>query len=134
MFKPLQYDSGKLVDLKYAVNQTITKGMALIVTSGYLTEATTGSEDILYVAMEDVTTSDSEHTEGSVIMVDGVRFEVTSDEAVAQAYCGTRCDLATSSTINHDAVTEKVFLIERLKGTTAVTKTVQGYFKRFTAS
>ena len=134
MFKPLQYDSGKLVSLQYAISQTITKGMALVVTGGYLTEGATSSEDIRYVAMEDVTTDGSSHTEGLVLPVDGVRFEATSDEAVAQANCGTRCDLATSLTINYDAVTEKVFFIEKLVGTTAVTKTVQGYFNRFTAS
>ena len=134
MFSPLQYDDGKLVKIPLAVSQTIVKGDALVWASGYLAAAASTSEDIRYIAMEAVTTSDSQHTECLVLPVMGVRFEADCDGVVSTADRGTYADLATKATINPDATTEKVFMIEEIVGKEEVSKTVRGYFVRFTAT
>ena len=134
MFLPLQYDDGKLVKIPLAVSQTITKGMALVWASGYLAEAASTSEDVRYVAMEAVTTSGSEHTECLVLPVMGVRFIADCDGVVSIADRGTYCDLATSLTLNPDATTEKIFLIEAIHGTEEVSTQAIGYFSRFAAT
>ncbi len=134
MFTPLQYDSGKLVSIPLAASETITKGMALVWAGGYLSEASSTSEDIRYIAMEDVTTSESQHTECLVLPVMGVRFLADCDGVASIVDKGTYCDLATSLTLNPDATTEKVFLIEAINGTEEVATQVIGYFTRFTAT
>jgi len=134
MFKPLQYDSGKLVRIPLAVSQTISKGDALVWAGGYLSAAGSTSEDVRYVAMEAVTTSDSEHTECLVVPVMGIRFEADCDAVASIADRGTYCDLETASTLDPDAVSEKVFLIEEIAGTEEVATVVRGYFVRFTAT
>jgi len=134
MLYPLQYDDGKLVRIPLAVSQEITKGMALVWASGYLAEAGSTSEDVRYISMEDVTTSDSEHTECLVLPVMGIRFIADCDGVASIADRGTYCDLATSLTLNPDATTEKIFLIEEIVGKEEVSKQVIGYFSRFTAT
>lgn len=134
MFKPLQYDSGKVGEIPLAVSQTIVKGDALVWASGYLAAAASTSEDVRYVALEDVTTSDAEHTTCLVVPTDGIRFEADCDGVVSITDRGTRCDLATKSTLNPDATTEGVFLIDEIVGAAESSKVVRGYFNRFTAT
>ncbi len=134
MFLPLQYDSGKLVKIPLAVSQTITKGMALVWNGGYLEEAISTSEDIRYIAMEDVTTDGSSHTECLVLPVMGIRFIADCDGVVSIVDRGTYCDLADSLTLNPDATAKKVFLIEEIVGEAEVSTQVIGYFERFTAT
>lgn len=134
MFLPIRYDSGKLESQALAVSQTIVKGDALVWSSGYLAVASSTSEDIYAIAMEDVSTSDSEHTECLVLPVDGIEFEGDCDAVASITDIGTRCDLATKATLNPDATTEKVFLITGIIGTAEVSKRVRGKFSRFTAT
>ena len=134
MFSPLQYDDGKLVKIPLAVSQTIVKGDALVWAGGYLAAAGATSEDIRYVAMEAVTTSDVQHTECLVLPVMGVRFEADCDDVVSIVDRGTYADLANKAQINPDATLEKVFMIEEIVGKEEVSKTVRGYFVRFTAT
>lgn len=134
MFKPLAFDSGKTLRLLTAVSQTIVKGDALVWSSGYLAVAASTSEDIYAVALEDVTTDASTHTEILVLPVEGVRFEADCDDVVSIADIGTRCDLGDEDYLNPDATTEKVFLIEEIVGTAEVSKVVRGRFSRFTAT
>ncbi len=134
MFKPLQYDSGKLISLPLAISQTVVKGDALVWASGYLAVAASTTEDVAYIAMEDVTTDGSSHTECLVLPVAGVRFEADTDDVVSIADRGAYADLASKSTVNPDATTEKVFVIDEIVGTAEVSKVVRGYFKRFTAT
>lgn len=134
MFLPLQYDAGKIVELPLVTAQTITKGMALIATSGYITHsATTTTEDVMYVAMADkVSTASGDLV--ACLPVKGVRFEADCDDVVSIVDRFTRCDLASSSTLNPDATTEKIFWIEEIVGEAEVSKKVIGYFDRFTAT
>lgn len=134
MILPINYDSGKLLRIPLAASQTIEKGEALVWASGYLAAAESTSEDVYAVAMEDVTTDGSSHTECLVCPVDGVRFEADCDDVVSIADRGTRCDLATSTTLNPDATSEKVFLIEEIVGVAETSKKVIGMFSRFTAT
>lgn len=129
MFTPLNYDSGKLVKVPLATTQTVTKGMALIAENGYLTDnATTTTEDVLYVAMEDkVSTANGDLV--LAIPVRGVRFLADCDDVVSVVDRFTYCDLATASTLNPDASTEDVFFIEEIVGEAETSKQVIGYFE-----
>ena len=128
------YDDGKLVKIPLAASQTIAKGDALVWASGYLAAAISTSEDVRYIAMQDVTTGATEHTECLVLPVMGVRFEADCDGVVSIVDRGTYADLATKATINPDATLEKVFMIEEIVGKEEVSKLVRGYFVRFTAT
>jgi len=128
MFKPLQYDSGKALKVQLAISQTIYKGDALVWASGYLAAAGATDTDVRFVALKDVTTDGSSHTECLVIPVEGVRFEADTDTAVASSYLGTYADLATVSTINPDATSYDAFYIDEWVGTSAVSKVVRGHF------
>ena len=134
MFRPQMYDDGKLVKIPLAVSQTIAKGDALVWASGYLAAAISTSEDVRYIAMQDVTTGATEHTECLVLPVMGVRFEVDCDGVVSIVDRGTYADLATKATINPDATLEKVFMVEEIVGKEEVSKLVRGYFVRFKAT
>lgn len=134
MFKALQYDSGKTIKLPAAISQTIVKGDVLVFASGYLAVAASTTEDAYAVALEDVTTDGSSHTEVLCLPVAGVRFEADCDAVASIADIGTRCDLATKATLNPDATTEKIFLIDEIVGTAEVSTVVRGTFSRFTAT
>ena len=134
MFTPLNFDSGKAVRIPVATTQTITKGMALITESGYVTDnATTDTEDVLFVALEDKVTTANGQTV-LAIPVRGIKFRADCDAVVSVVDRFTRCDLASASTLNPDANTEGVFFIEEIVGAAETSKVVEGYFERFTAS
>jgi len=134
MFRPLQYDSGKTISLPLAISQTVVKGDVLVWASGYLAVAASTTEDAYAVALEDVTTDGSSHTAILCLPVEGVRFEADCDAVASIVDCGTRCDLATKATLNPDATSEKIFLIEKIVGTAEVSTVVIGHFSRFTAT
>ena len=135
MILPIQFDSGKTAKLKLAVSQTVVKGDVLVWDSGYLAVAASTTEDAYAIALEDVTTDGSSHTECLVLPIDGtIRFQADCDAVASIADIGTRCDLATKATLNPDATTEKIFLIEEIVGTAEVSTVVKGRFSRFTAT
>jgi hypothetical protein len=133
MFKPLQYDSGKTMLAPVANAQTIAKGDALIWSSGYIAVATSTTEDVFAIALEDSTTQTT-GTPILVLPVVGIRFEADCDAVASIADIGTRCDLATVATLNPDATSEKVFLIDEIVGAAEVSTVVRGTFSRFTAT
>jgi len=128
MFTPVRYDAGKLVDVALAVSQTIVKGDALQWNGGYLEVGTSASADIRFVAMEDVTTTDAQHTECLCVPVEGVEFEADCDDVVSIADLGTYCQLATKATVNPDDSTADCFYIRAMIGKTEVSKKVVGHF------
>jgi len=133
MFKPLQYDSGKTMLVPVGSTQTIAKGDALVWSSGLLVVAGSTTEDVFAVSLQDAASL----TSGTMILVlpvEGIRFEADCDAVVSTVDKGTRCDLATVATLNPDATTEQVFLIDELVGTEEVTKVVRGTFSRFRAT
>ena len=128
MFKAVRYDAGKLVDVALAVSQTVVKGDALQWASGYLQVGTTGSTDIRFVAMEDVTTTAATHTTCLVLPVEGVEFEVATDDVVSIADLGTYAQLATKATIDPDDSTADAFYIRAMIGIAETSKKVVGHF------
>lgn len=130
-FRPIQYDSGKMVDLGAATATTFTKGNAVVDNgSGYITNASAGGNvDIRYVAMETVTTT----ADGQLVKcvsTDGVTFEADVDAAWAQTDVGTEADLAAAGQVDPDASTDDIFYIERGVGTAGTDTKVVGHFTR----
>jgi len=134
-FVPLQYDSGKLVKLPAyngGSSATYTKGDALIASGGYVSAASSGTAtDIFYVAMETKTVT----VDGTLLLclpVEGVRFEADCDAVWSIVDRFTLCDLATVSTLNPDASSNDLFLIEEGVGAAESGTKVRGYFWRGT--
>lgn len=129
MFSPLNYDSGKVQKLPLANSQTVVKGDALKWSSGYLAVASTGAtQDVRYVALQDVTTSASENTLCLVIPVEGVRFEADCDGVVSIVDRGTYADMASKATVNPDASSYDDFYIEEIVGVAETSTKVIGRF------
>jgi len=133
MFTPQFYDSGKIMLCPVGSTQTIAKGDALIWSSGLLVVATSTSLDIFAVAMQD-SASQAAGTLIQVLPVAGVRFEADTDDVVSTVDRGCYADLATLETVNPDATTYKVFLIDEIIGTVEVSKKVRGTFCRLKAA
>jgi hypothetical protein len=117
-----------MVRVGVATGVTVTKGDAMVDNgSGYLTNAASSTAvDVPYVAMETVvTTADGQLVE--MCRTKGVIFEADTDNAPAQTDVGTRCDLATVSTVNPDAASNNLFYIESIKGATTDKKVI-GWF------
>jgi len=128
MFTPIQFESGKMMNVKLAVSQTIVKYEGLEWASGYLQACTTASADVRFVAMEAVTTDGSSHTECLVLPVEGVRFECDCDDVASIADLGTYCQPATSTTLDPDDSTADCFYIDEIVGEEEVSKVVRGHF------
>lgn len=129
MFIPIRYDSGKLQKKKCANSVAVVKGAAMTDDgNGLLTLATSSTAiDIQYVAMETVTTTVSGQ-EVLMCATNGVQFEADCDAAPAQTDVLTACDLATNGTINPDASTHDLFLIEEIVGAVGTSTKVLGHF------
>jgi len=130
-FRPVNYETGKLVLMPCANTQTITKGDCLVDNgSGYLAVATVSTAvDIHYVAMQTVLTTAT----GQLVLcieTENVLFEADCDAAWATANQGTYVDLATVATIDPDAVTNELFYLLKGIGVTAVGTKVLGFFTR----
>lgn len=129
MFKPLRYDSGKLITVISGTvsGTTITKGDALDWASGYLQRATSGSSEIRLVAMEDKVTAGGAHEDLLCIITDGVQFEADLANNSAVTDRGTYKDLTDHVTVNDDASSTDVFYVIDTVGA-AADKKVIGYF------
>lgn len=129
-FRPLNFDQGKVVLLPASnggSSNTITKGDALKISSGYYTSGAAGDNtDVWYVAAETATIT----TSGTLIQAYptvGVRFEVDTSNTPTQAQMGLAVDLGAAGQVDTSAVTDQVFFAEQavlpLSG-----KKVIGYF------
>jgi Na+-translocating ferredoxin:NAD+ oxidoreductase RnfC subunit len=135
MFKPIQFDSGRLVKMAVATGQTVVKGDALADNgSGYLaTVAADGGTPITHVAMETVTTT----ADGQMVLcirTEGVVFEADCEQAVSVTDIGTYVDMASKSTLDPDSVTDQIFYIESIVGGVAAAETstkVVGWFAHY---
>jgi hypothetical protein len=130
-FRPINYATGKLVQVKAKASITFVKGNALKDDgAGYITNAAAGDNtDVRYVAMENKVTGSSDGELLLVIETGGVRFEADTDANPAQTDVGTEADLAGAGTVDPDASTDDVFFIEGIVGAVADRKVV-GYFTR----
>lgn len=133
MFKPLRYDSGKSKTRLTEASTTIRKFDALVVnSSGYLQRAASGSTEVQYVALEDVTTAAATHSNCLVLDTRGVEFEADSAGNTSQAKEGYKADLSDYLTLDLTATTNKVFEVTKVVGA-AADKKVRGFFLRKTA-
>ena len=128
-FTPINYDSGKLIQLPTAASITFAKGNAVVDNgSGYITNAASSTAvDVYYVAAEDLTSGASVGDMLTCYVTEGIRFVADTDANPAQTDVGTYADLATVSTVNPDASTNDLFYIESIKGAVADKKVI-GYF------
>jgi hypothetical protein len=130
MFIPQRYDEGRLTSKPLAVSQTVVKGDGLKWSGGYLTVITSGSyQDCRYVAMQDLTTDGSSHTECLVCPTDeDIEFIADCNIAVSVVDRGTYADIATKSTIDPDASTYNDFYITDILGAAETATQVLGHF------
>ena len=133
MFKPVNWEEGRLLQLPAANSVTITKGNALVDDgNGLLTNAASSTAvDIKFIAAETVTTTSS----GQLVLVykvdESVRILADVDAAAAQTDVHTYADLASVSTINPDASSNDLFYIESIDltdGAVGTSTRVFGYF------
>ena len=130
MITPIQFESGRLLSIPLAVSQTITEGMALTWTGGYLVEGIADEEVIDYVAAQDLTTDGSAHTEILCYPASQsrIRFEADTSANTAAAQRGVAYELSTSLLIDNAAsATANGFMVDELVGPVA-NKVVRGYF------
>jgi len=132
MFIPQRYDEGRLTKQPLAISQTVVKGDGLKWSGGYLTVIESGSyQDCRYVALEDVTTDGSSHTECLVCPTDeDIEFIADCNIAVSIVDRGTYADIATKATIDPDASTYNDFYITDIVGAAETATQVLGHFTR----
>jgi len=128
-FIPLDHFEGMQEDLPATNATTFTKGALVKFSSGYLTNAAAADDEVEYLALESVLTTAT----GQLVKVLKI-----SDDTVFQAECGTTpvqashvgndYDLASASTIDLTAATDKVFHIDSIVN--AGDKLVKGRFNR----
>lgn len=133
-FTPVNHEEGKVELIPVANSVAVLKGAAMADNGSGLLDLATSSTavDIEYVAAQTVTTTSSGQLV-PMIPTKGVRFSVKCDAAPAQTDVGTRCDLATNSTVNPDAASNNLFYIEMIDissglGAVGTTTTVIGHF------
>ena len=129
-FKPIQYDSGKMVRLPVAAT-TFTKGDACKENgSGYYEKAQAADgQQVTHVIMETVASAATEGDMKLFIRVPGVVFEADCDAVASRTDVGTSVDLASAGTVNVDATGgDYVFYVEDLVGVAETTTVVRGWF------
>ena len=130
MITTIQQESGKTQSIPLAVSQTITKGMMLTWTGGYLVEAVADEEVVDYVALEAVTTDGSSHTEILCVPASQsrIRFEADTSANTAVAQRGVAYETSTNLLIdNETSASANGFMVDELVGA-AANKKVRGFF------
>lgn len=128
MFKPTQFDDGKIMKVPGAAT-AITKGDALKNSSGNFTPSASGDNtDVEYVAMETITPASA----GDLILAistEGTLFEADTSNTPTAAQMNTYVDLSAASTIDTSATTDAVFYAIKLKGAAADKKVIGRFTK-----
>jgi hypothetical protein len=130
IFKPLQYDSGKVKELLVENDTTIEKGDALSFTGGYANRADENATEVRFVALQGVVSPDTD-SDGDkkvlAMMTDGVEFEAETSVNTAQAQVNVVYALKASTRVVDNETPGDVFLVTGLVGP-AADKKVRGYF------
>jgi hypothetical protein len=126
MITPLRYGSGKLTTIVDGTvsNTTITKFDLLAWSSGYLQRATSSGSNIVFMAMEDVTTASGAHEDILVLNLTDVECEGDTDGAADVTQRGTFIDLEDHETLDEDATDVNAFYVTEFVDT----GTLRGYF------
>jgi len=130
MIKSIQQESGKVQSIPLAVSQTITTGMMLTWTGGYLVEAVSTEEVVDYIALEAVTTGAAEHTEILCYPASQsrIRFEADTSADTAAAQRGIAYETSTNLLIDNEAAAiANGFMVDELVGAVGDRK-VRGFF------
>lgn len=126
-FRPIHYDSGKVHTVKTASSTTITKGDALDVSSGYVQRATSSTDEVRWVSLQDKTTASAAHEDILALYTDGIEFLATCNGTPSQAsHFGIYADLTDHNTVNESASSNDVFYITEIVDTT--NKIIKGFF------
>ena len=114
-----------------AASTTITQGMALAFTNGYLRPVATGTpsadKEARYVAMESKVTAGGQNPLLKVVRTDGVTFIADSNATADASKVGLKVDFINSNTIDPTSTTNKSFFIENTYGVLA-NKQYKGQF------
>jgi len=127
---PYNNEVGKVVLLPAKASITFTKGdMLKDDGAGFITiTATSHAVDINFIAAE---TKTSTGTDGGTLLAcwptQNTRFICDTDANPAQTDVGTLCDWAAVGTLNPDASTDDLFIIEKIEGPVA-NKKILGHF------
>jgi hypothetical protein len=118
-FKPINFDSGKVLRLPLAASVAAVKNKLLKYSSGYLTNAADGDNEVEYLSLETVTdaTAGDGGTYVSVLPIDGVTLyeALVSATPVQATHVGNDYDLDDDAIIKLSATTDKVFHIDKIK-------------------
>jgi len=132
MFQPITgTEQDKYTSLPMAASTTITQGMALAFTNGYLRPVATGTpsadKEARYVAMESKVTAGGQNPLLKVVRTDGVTFIADSNATADASKVGLKVDFINSNTIDPTSTTNKSFFIENTYGVLA-NKQYKGQF------
>ena len=131
-FVPKKFDSGKVMLLPLTASDTVTKGELCLMSSGYITGASGGDNEVEYLALE--TATDATATNGGtlvqVLPIDDVMvFEALCSTTPVQAtHVGNNYDLTDAATVNLAASTDNIFHIDRI--VSAADSLVEGRFNK----
>ncbi len=128
IFKPLQYDSGKIKTMKAGDNKTFEKGDPLKFVSGKAERSDADADEVRFIALESVEDSADEQ-EFLALYTGGVEFEAetqadTDQDQVDQVFA-LHADRNVENSTSYTA--GDVFLVTEIVGVTA-DKKVRGYF------
>lgn len=127
IFKALQYDSGKVKQLKLADASTLVKGDPIAFTTGEARLAINTDNECEFVALADASSTVA-NPAGTILAVltQGVEFEAKTKENTAQSQVGVVYKLHSDGTVDNGTA-GNCFLVTKLVGP-AANKTVRGYF------
>jgi hypothetical protein len=130
-FRPLNREEGKIVEVGGTASEAYTLGAALVITSGYYTAAASSTAtDVIAIAMETKTITNSGDPLKVLLVDPTILFEADCDAVWSVVDVGTFADLATASTVDPDTSSNDIFKIVKGVGTAETDTKVVGYFTR----
>lgn len=131
-FVPKKFDSGKVAEHGVSASATITKGYVAKWDSGYISAGASGDNEVDFVSLQTVTDATAVDGSTKVLLLpvdDTVRFYATcATTPVQETHVGNDYDLASASTLDLTATTDKVFHIDAIVD--ASNKIVEGHFNK----
>src|SRR3989304_954199 len=116
-FRPVKYDSGKVVSLPVKALEVITKWNHCLFASGYMTAGAAGDNEAEYIALETVTggATDGVTMAAFLPVDDEVEYEALCQDTPVQAtHVGNNYDFQSAAQLDLDAATDKVFHIDSI--------------------
>lgn len=130
IFKPLQYDSGKMKELQTGASKTIKKGDPLKFTSGLAEKAGAADETVRFISLQGVSGT-SANDPLLALYVGGVEFEATTrantDQDQVDSVFNLHADGTVENTKSGSYTDGDAFLVTEIVGV-ATDKKVRGYF------